>query len=187
MDTARRWGIGLTAVAVLLWLVFVIAVVTTAPEDGANIGAGLLFLLAIPCTVAGATLLITTRRGGHLPVSGQQDPALSPAGAMAVPATSAGTWSNQAALWALVVGIVGVVLVLTPIGATEVAYWTGVAAAVVICLVAVVLGWLGLRRARARGGVRWHLALAGVVLGATGLGWNLFRIPELILFVIGDL
>jgi hypothetical protein len=78
VDTARRWGIGLTAVAVLLWLVIVAAVVTAAPEDGANIGAGLLFLLAIPCTVAGATLLITTRRAGQLPVSVQPDPALSP-------------------------------------------------------------------------------------------------------------
>lgn len=187
VDTARRGGVGLTAMAVLLWLVIVVAVVTAAPEDGVNIGAGFLFFLAVPCTVAGATLLITTRQGGQLPMSVQPDPALSTGSAMPMPATSSRAQSNRPARWALAFGIAGVVLVFTPIDATEVAYWTGVAVAVAVCLVAVVLGWLGLRRARAGGGVNREIALAGVVIGATGLGWNLFLIPELILFMIGDL
>lgn len=169
----------------MLWMVIVVAVVTTAPEDGANIGAGLLFLLAVPCTITGATLLITSRRGGQLPMAGRSDPASSPASEMAMPATGRGAQTNGIASWALVLGIIGVILVFTPIGASEVAYWTGVAVAVVVCSLAVALGWLGLRRARTRGGVDRGLALAGTIVGATGLGWNLFLIPELVLLLIG--
>lgn len=187
VSTSRRWGIGLTAAAGALWVLIVVAAVTASPEDGANIGAGMLFLLATPCTVTGVTLLLTSRRAGQPPMAVRSDPASSPPSAVATQATGRGAQTNGIASWALVLGIVGVVLNFAPIGATEVAYWFGVAVAVAICSLAVALGCLGLRRAQARGGVNRSLALAGVIVGATGLGWNLFLIPELVLFLIGDL
>lgn len=53
---------GLTAVAVLTWVAGIVIIADTPPEAGANIGAGLLFMLAIPCTVAGVVLLLANRR-----------------------------------------------------------------------------------------------------------------------------
>lgn len=187
MGTSRRWGIGLTVVAALLWVVIVVAVITTRPEDGANIGAGMLFFLAVPCTITGVALLAADRRAGQEPAPGIPAPGSSSGGAAARQPTGSDTQNNPVASWALALGIVGVVLSLAPIGATEAAYWIGLAVAFVVCLVATLLGWLGLRRARARGGVNRSLALAGTIVGTTGLGLNLFLIPELILFLTGHL
>ncbi|MGY1593083.1 hypothetical protein ACI79D_13975 [Geodermatophilus sp. SYSU D00708] len=50
----------LTVVADALWLVVVIAILATPPDQGANIGAGLLGLLALPLSIVAAVVLITT-------------------------------------------------------------------------------------------------------------------------------
>ena len=52
------------AVATLLWSLFLVAVLTGDPADGANIGAGLAALLALPLSVgASLTLLLSLRSG----------------------------------------------------------------------------------------------------------------------------
>ena len=62
MHRTRRVGLAVAAVATLLWLFFLIAVLTADPADGANIGAGLAALLALPLSVgASITLLISLR------------------------------------------------------------------------------------------------------------------------------
>jgi hypothetical protein len=58
----QKWGVAVAAVAIVVWIVFAIAVVSTAPEDGANIGAGLLGMLAIALSIAAAVVLIVGTR-----------------------------------------------------------------------------------------------------------------------------
>ena len=162
----------------LLWAAIVLAVVTTAPEDGANIGAGLLFLIAVPCTVTAVALRLVSRRRQPSAVGPHPSPA---GGALATQSVVTTVGSNPIASWALAVGIIGLALAFTPIAGTEAAYVAGVAVSSVLCLGAVVLGWLGRRRAAARHGANSGLALAGIIVGASGLGVQGLVILELVL------
>ncbi|HZH20019.1 MAG TPA: hypothetical protein VEZ18_07465 [Geodermatophilus sp.] len=60
MTSGQKAGVVLTIVADALWLVVVIAILATPPDAGANIGAGLLGLLALPLSIVAAAVLITT-------------------------------------------------------------------------------------------------------------------------------
>jgi hypothetical protein len=60
MTSGQKAGVVLTIVADALWLVVVIAILATPPDVGANIGAGLLGLLALPLSIVAAAVLITT-------------------------------------------------------------------------------------------------------------------------------
>ena len=59
MTSGQRAGVGLTVVANALWFVVVIAILATPPDGGANIGAGLLGLLALTLSILAAVVLIT--------------------------------------------------------------------------------------------------------------------------------
>ncbi|SFF82232.1 hypothetical protein [Blastococcus tunisiensis] len=64
MNRTRTVGLALAAVAALLWLLFLVAVLTGDPDDGADIGAGLVALLALPVSAgASITLLVSLRTG----------------------------------------------------------------------------------------------------------------------------
>ncbi len=118
-----------------------------------------------------------------------QDPSPVPSsGAAPTPATGADAAPNPVASWALVFGIGGVVLSwLLPIGGTEFAFFIGVVLGLVLSLIATGLGWLGLRRARARGGANKGQALAATIVGAAGLLLNLPLAVELALVLTGAL
>ncbi|MGY1760812.1 hypothetical protein ACI79G_20140 [Geodermatophilus sp. SYSU D00779] len=60
MTSGQKAGVVLTVVADALWLVVLIAILATPPDQGANIGAGLLGLLALPLSIVSAVVLITT-------------------------------------------------------------------------------------------------------------------------------
>ncbi len=60
MTSGQKAGVVLTVVADALWSVVVIAILATPPDAGANIGAGLLGLLALPLSIVAAVVLITT-------------------------------------------------------------------------------------------------------------------------------
>jgi hypothetical protein len=60
MTSGQKAGVVLTIVADALWLVVVIAILATPPDAGANIGAGVLGLLALPLSIVAAVVLITT-------------------------------------------------------------------------------------------------------------------------------
>ncbi|MGY1704427.1 hypothetical protein ACI79C_07620 [Geodermatophilus sp. SYSU D00697] len=62
MTAIQKWGVAVAAVAIGTWIVFAIAVVSTAPEDGANIGAGLLGMLGIALSIAAAVVLVVGTR-----------------------------------------------------------------------------------------------------------------------------
>ena len=61
MNSTRRVGLGLAAVATALWIVIVVAVFTTRPEDGVNIGAALLAMVAVPMSLAASVTLLIAR------------------------------------------------------------------------------------------------------------------------------
>ena len=60
MTSGQRAGVVLTVVADALWLVVVIAILATPPDEGANIGAGLLGLLALTLSISAAVVLVAT-------------------------------------------------------------------------------------------------------------------------------
>ncbi len=60
MTSGQKAGVVLTVVANALWLVVVIAILATPPDEGANIGAGLLGLLVLTLSILAAVVLITT-------------------------------------------------------------------------------------------------------------------------------
>ena len=68
MDKTRKVGLILAAVPTALWAVAVVGFVLTGPDDGVNIGAAMLALLALPLSVgASVTLIVSTgsaRRSG---------------------------------------------------------------------------------------------------------------------------
>jgi hypothetical protein len=66
MTSGQKAGVVLTIVADALWLVVVMAILATPPDVGANIGAGLLGLLALPLSIVAAAVLITTATRPHL-------------------------------------------------------------------------------------------------------------------------
>lgn len=63
MSRTRRAGLIVAGIASALWLVVVVAFYSTGPEDGVNIGAALLAMLAFPLSVAGAVILLLSLRG----------------------------------------------------------------------------------------------------------------------------
>jgi len=62
----QKWGVAVAAVAIVVWIVFVTAVVSTAPEDGANIGAGLLGMLGVAVSITAAVVLIVGTRSSSV-------------------------------------------------------------------------------------------------------------------------
>ncbi len=58
MTSRQKAGVTLGGVALALWSVVAIAVAMTPPDEGANIGAGLVGLLALPLSILAAVLLI---------------------------------------------------------------------------------------------------------------------------------
>ena len=60
MTSRQKAGVVLTIVADALWSVVVFAILATPPDAGANIGAGVLGLLALPLSIVAAVVLITT-------------------------------------------------------------------------------------------------------------------------------
>ncbi|MGY2005315.1 hypothetical protein [Blastococcus sp. SYSU DS1024] len=69
MQRTRTTGLWLAAVAAALWGLFVLALVTGDPADGANIGAGLAALLALGLSTASLVLLLVSLRS-PLPAAG---------------------------------------------------------------------------------------------------------------------
>src|SRR4051812_45527314 len=58
MTSPQRVAVAFAGAALALWAVVAIAVVATPREDGANIGAGLIALLAMALSILAAILLI---------------------------------------------------------------------------------------------------------------------------------
>ncbi len=58
MTSRHKAGVALGGVALVLWSVVATAVAVTPREEGANIGAGLIGLLAFPLSIFAAVLLI---------------------------------------------------------------------------------------------------------------------------------
>ena len=62
MNPTQKTGTWLAGAAITLWLVFTAMIVTTPDDADANIGAGLVGLLAIVVSVGGAVVLIVSTR-----------------------------------------------------------------------------------------------------------------------------
>jgi hypothetical protein len=60
MAAGQRFAVAVAGVATVLWVGFAAAVLVTPSEAGANIGAGLIALLAIVVSISAAILLFTT-------------------------------------------------------------------------------------------------------------------------------
>lgn len=60
MRSGQKVGVVVAVVADALWLVVIIAILATPPDAGANIGAGVLGLLALSLSIVAAIVLITT-------------------------------------------------------------------------------------------------------------------------------
>jgi hypothetical protein len=161
----RRWAVGLLLGAGALWVVIVIAVLTTRPEDGANIGAGLLFMLALPATVTGVVLLAVAARQGTPKLA-------APPGLIGVarPGTAQAGWS-------LALGILGILMGMLGVGPTVI---TSVAINVVgvgVSVSAVALA----RAVRSREATPAGVALGGLVTGIIGLVFAALSVAGLIL------
>jgi hypothetical protein len=61
VNTTRTVGLVLAAVATGLWAVVVLGFLLTGPEDGVNIGAAMLGLVALPLSVGASVTLIVSR------------------------------------------------------------------------------------------------------------------------------
>jgi hypothetical protein len=166
VSTTRRWGVALTAAAVAMWAVIVAAILSTTPDEGASTGAGLVFLLAVPCTVTGLALIAGSRR--PLPPPSRIRPAPSPEVSV-----------KTATSWSLGLGIVGLLLGYVPFTGAEPTVAVQAAATLLAGGAAVVLGGLALRGAR-RHGASTGLALAGTIVGAATLGLHGVMLPGLI-------
>jgi hypothetical protein len=62
VNRTRAVGLVVAAVATLAWSAFLVALLTADPDDGANIGAGLAALLAIPLSVVSSVVLLLSLR-----------------------------------------------------------------------------------------------------------------------------
>ena len=62
MSTTRKVGLVLATVATAMWALILLAVVTTDPDEGVNIGAALMALLALPLSIAALVTLLVSRR-----------------------------------------------------------------------------------------------------------------------------
>jgi hypothetical protein len=61
VNTTGKVGLVLAAVATALGAAVVVAFLMTGPEDGVNIGAAMLALLALPLSVGSSVTLIVSR------------------------------------------------------------------------------------------------------------------------------
>jgi hypothetical protein len=171
VSPTRRWGVALTAAAVALWGATVATIVVMAPQGGGtNLGGVLLFLLALPCTLAGPALIAGSRsRPAHAADA-------RPAHAPIAPTI------NLAAAWALGLGIVALLLGFVPLAGDEIVTMAQLAGTLLLALVALVLGAVGLRRAR-RGNGQGSLVLGAIIVAAAALGLHGVLLPQLIDFV----
>ena len=80
MDPARKNGLRLAATASVLWALVVAAFLTTGPDDGVPIGAGLLYILAVPLSVTSSVTLISSLRTTSATASPPGDRAMTPSG-----------------------------------------------------------------------------------------------------------
>jgi hypothetical protein len=170
VSTTRRWGVALTAVAVAMWAAVVAAIVTATPDGDANVGGGLVFLLAVPCTVTGLGLIA----GSRSPLT----PASKPVDAAAVEASG-----RRLAAGSLVLAVAGLVGGYLPLTESEPALAAQAAGTLLAGLAAVVVGGLALRRVRRRGKSR-TLALTGTIAGAVALGLHGYLLTELLGFLV---
>lgn len=180
-SATRVWGSVLVVTALACWLSIVVAVATANPTDGANIGAGMLFLLAVPCTVAGAVLLTVdwrTRPRASREVS-RSGVASDAAHTYGMPSRK-----NPVASWALGAGIVGCTIFAVPLGFSDRTYLIGLGFAVVLCVTALLLGWLGMRQSRTQDGAGWGPALWATILGLIGLCLNVPLLLEQVFLLI---
>jgi hypothetical protein len=189
MNGTRKAGLWTLGAAAVLWVVVVLAVVLTPVDEGANIGAGMLFMLAVPCTVIGSVLV---SNGGARP---QPQPWVAPppppypgGTLLAAPVTSPPAppaAPNTPAGWGLGLAITGFVVGWMPFGLSEAAFFTGIAVSVALCLAGAALGWLGLRRVRSGRAGNRGLALAAVIVGLTSAGLNSLLVVEgIVLFLV---
>jgi hypothetical protein len=172
MSGMRKAGVWTLGVAAILWVVIVLAIVMTPADAGANIGAGMLFLLAVPCTVAGVVLVAA---GGSRP---SPQPWVAPPGStypsgtlLAAPVAPVAppTAGNAPAGWGLALAIAGFLVSWVGFGLSEAAFFTGVAVSVALGLAGAGLGWLGLRWVRTGRAGNRGLALSAVIVGLTSI------------------
>jgi hypothetical protein len=167
MSTMRRWAVGLLLGAIALWVLVVVAVVTTRPEDGANIGAGFLLLLAVPVTVTGVVLLLVAARRGMPETPGVAAPDL----------TGVARPGSAQAAWSLALGILGILVGIFGVGPTA----TG---SVAITLVGVAVSGTAVLLASAvrhRAATPPRVALGGLVTGIIGLVFAALTVVGLVL------
>jgi hypothetical protein len=69
-DGSQRTGLWSAAGTLPLWALVVLAVVTADPDDGANIGAGMVALLAGALSVVAAVLLLVSTSDRRVKVAG---------------------------------------------------------------------------------------------------------------------
>jgi hypothetical protein len=187
MSSTRKWGVGLLVGSVALWLAVVVAVVLTPVDEGANIGAGMLFMLAVPCTVTGLALFLTGRPGRQQAPWGPAPAQYPhPGGTLLAAPVAPPFVGNGPAGWGLGLAITGFVLSWTPIG-SETAYFVIVLVAAALGLAGAGLGGVGLRRVGEGRAGRRELALAAVIVGLAGAGLQVFVVLEAVLFFLGVL
>lgn len=166
MTAMRRWGVALVLGGIALSALFVVGIVTTRPEDGVNIGAGFLFMLAVPATVTGVVLLVVAgRRRAAMALGGPTS-----SGPVARPGSTRAGWS-------LALGILGILVAFFPFAAT-----ITISAAVIVTdtaasVAAIVLGRAVRREPTGATGV----ALAGLITGIIGLVFAVLQVISLIL------
>src|SRR5688500_8205666 len=110
MSGMRKAGFWVLGVAAVLWVVVVVATVTTSVDEGANIGAGMLFLLALPCTVTGVVLIGAGSRPSPQPWGappGSPHPGGTLLAAPIAPVVPSASGSDPAG-WGLALGIAGI-------------------------------------------------------------------------------
>jgi hypothetical protein len=190
MTGMRKAGLWILGVAAALWLVLTIAVAMTPADEGANIGAGMLFMLAVPCTVTGV-VLIAAGRSRPAPQqwaapAGSPYPGGTLLAAPVAPPVFAPAYGNAPSGWGLALGIAGFLLSwMAPIGISEAAYFLGVAVSVAISLAGAALGFVGLRHVRSGRATSRGLALAAAIVGLTSAGLNSLLVVEgVVLFLL---
>jgi hypothetical protein len=188
MTGTRKAGLWTLGVAAVLWLVVVVATVTTPAEAGVNIGAAMLFTLAVPSTVAGVVLAIAggSRPAPHQPVAPPRSayPGTTLLAPPVAPPMAAPAYGNAPSGWGLALGVAGILSMGGVFGVSDAAVVIGVAVTVALGLAGAGLGWVGLRHVRAgRGGSR-GLALAAIIVGITGAALNVFLVIEVVALLL---
>lgn len=101
MTAIQKWGVAVAAVAIVVWILFAISVVSTRPEGGANIGAGLLGMLGIALSVAAAVVLIAGTQSTLVRAAGSVRIALLAVFLLVAPRMGCLTDSRWACWWPL--------------------------------------------------------------------------------------